>query len=187
MRSAPANQVKNYILGYLINHGQTNIDKIQFALKRHFPEVYKKNSNLTQIHRHLRDLKERGLIVSITTYETLYNVSERFRRYCDWLIDLHRNANLNFVFPAMLFDFTVDSYPYWTIFNFILDRPATAKKWLESFHVHNSILEEVKEWSDDPMSLNNSNLKFFKTFIEWYAKPLSNVALEEKERLEWCE
>ena len=130
MRSAPANQVKNYILGYLINHGQTNIDKIQFALKRHFPEVYKKNSNLTQIHRHLRELQDKGFVISKTQYETLYSVSDAFKDYVLWLLNFLGTFKIRN--PPNYYDFTEKDNHYYNVYRFVKDHPDKAVRLYES-------------------------------------------------------
>ncbi len=130
MRSAPANHVKNFILEYLLLHGQTNIDKIQFALKRHFPEVYKKNSNLTQIHRHLRELQDKGFIISKTQYETLYSVSEAFKDYVLWLHDFLGKFKIRS--PPNYYDFTEKDNHYYNVYRLIRDHPDKAVRLYES-------------------------------------------------------
>ena len=46
-------------------HIEKGIGEIQNCLKEEHPDVYRKNSNLTMIHRHLNDLREQGLIEEI--------------------------------------------------------------------------------------------------------------------------
>ena len=61
-KSEIPNLSMNYILQYLWSHKITKIGYIQISLQKRFPDTYKKGGNLTQIHRHLKKLKELGLI-----------------------------------------------------------------------------------------------------------------------------
>ena len=61
-KSEIPNLSMNHILQYLWSHKITKIGHIQLSLQKRFPDTYKKGGNLTQIHRHLKKLKELGLI-----------------------------------------------------------------------------------------------------------------------------
>lgn len=60
-KSEIPNLSRNYILEYLARH-PSRIGNIQLSLQKRFPDTYKKGGNLTQIHKHLKSLKELGLI-----------------------------------------------------------------------------------------------------------------------------
>lgn len=62
MRSGPAGHVRNAILQFLYNKRVTRIGNIRLSLQKRFPDVYKRGGNLTQVHRHLRELKKLGLV-----------------------------------------------------------------------------------------------------------------------------
>ena len=96
--------MKNAILGLLLMHSPSNIDRIQLMLKRRFPKIYTKNSNLTMIHRHLKEMKTLGIVISETKQETLYSVKEEFRKFCVWQLEQSRKEGMKM--PDILFDFT---------------------------------------------------------------------------------
>ncbi len=85
-------------------HSPSNIDNIQLMLKRRFPEIYKRNSNLTMIHRHLRDMKALDIVTFETNQETLYSVTPVFRKFCIWQLENTRREGKKM--PDILFDFT---------------------------------------------------------------------------------
>ena len=159
MQSAPANHVKNYILEYLLIHPQTNIDKIQFALKRHFPEVYKKNSNLTQIHRHLRELQDKGFVIGKTQFETLYSVSDTFKDYILWLHDFLGTFKVRS--PPIYYDFAEKDNHYYNVYRLIRDHPDKAVS------LYNSAFEKSEYYYDDDIPPEVEM-----DFIQYYVEPI---------------
>lgn len=104
MNSEAPNTVKNEIIVYLLMHPSSNIDSIQFMLKKRFPKTYKKNSNLTMIHRHLRDMKVLGIVEFETKHETVYSISPEFKKQCLWIIE--KSIKEKNTLPDLFFDFT---------------------------------------------------------------------------------
>lgn len=169
--SGSPNAAKNAILGFLLMHSPSNIDKIQAMLKRRFSEVYGKNSNLTMIHRHLKDLKKIGFVVAESQYETMYSISEEFRDYFSWLLGFHKGCNLRL--PDQLYDFTEKFNPYWHIYQFFRIEP---EKFVQLYEYAFGISKYVHDPSI-PMDL-------YREFFEYYVEPIRKYQETHKEKIE---
>lgn len=91
MRAEPKNRVRIAILQFLWSRPATRIGNVRLSLQKSFPETYRKGGNLTQINRHLRELKKLGLINSKTIDETWYWITPAGWQYLvgDVMTEIH--------------------------------------------------------------------------------------------------
>lgn len=92
MRPEPKNRVRIAILQFLWSRPATRIGNVRLSLQKSFPATYRKGGNLTQIHRHLKELKQQGLISSKTIEgETWYWITSKGWQYLvgDVMTEIH--------------------------------------------------------------------------------------------------